>query len=144
VRAFLLYMAGMQHGRILIFENDPVISQYHAGVLEAAGGYKVCEVYNPDSVLEAAREFRPHLMLLDARMPGVVDGEFTAILERDPFLSETAVVIMSSEVVHARDRAVWGANFLLQSFDHAALLQTAEKHCPRFLPGVRFKSFLNR
>lgn len=137
MRAFVLCMDSMQLGRILIFENDPAISQFHADVLQSAGRYKVCEVYNADSVLEAAREFRPHLILVDSRMPGVSDGEFTAALERDPFLSETAVVVVAPGSVHARDRAAWGSKFLIQSFDHAALLQTAEKHCPRFLPGVR-------
>lgn len=80
---------------VLLVDDEPDIRLMSRYMLEA-NGYKVKEVPDGPSCLEAMREEHPDLVLLDIRMPGP-DG-WTVLREilEDPELKDIPVVMASA------------------------------------------------
>jgi len=85
------------HGpRVLVIDDDEVLTQYLELILEAAG-YVVKIAHDGEDGLKLAEEFSPHLILVDFMMP-VIDGlTFCKILSSNPRYSTTYLVILSAK-----------------------------------------------
>ena len=84
--------------RILIIDDDMSLTHVVKLNLEATGEYEVHIINYAPHAIQAAREFRPHLILLDYIMPDLDGGDISAILRDDPQLSRIPVVMVTALV----------------------------------------------
>ena len=72
--------------RVLVIDDDEAVMGSTRSLLLRAG-FDVCSETSAGRGLDAARSFRPDLILLDLRMPEMDGPEAIAILRADPALS---------------------------------------------------------
>ena len=110
-------------GRILLVDDEPsvveVLSEYFGGQ-----GYTVATAPNGEEALSTLKKFRPAVVLLDVRMPGI-DG--VEVLRRIRAIDKTVAVIMvtaNEDVGLARETLNIGAfDYVAKPFDFAYLDQ---------------------
>jgi len=81
--------------------------------------------------LAAAREFQPHLVLLDVDMPGKDGGAVAHEIDADPVLHGTPVVFLTSLVSRADTKGELtvrgGMRYLAKPVDPAVLIATLDR-----------------
>ena len=85
--------AGPKNRRIMVVEDDEDQREIVDIHLRAAG-FQPIPVAAGNMVIEAARQHRPDLILLDANLPGLDGYSVCRLLKLDPDLSRTPVVFM--------------------------------------------------
>lgn len=80
---------------ILVADDDPILVEILKFRLEGAG-HSVSVATNGEEALAAARENRPHLIVLDSMMPVLSGPEVLAELKADPALSTIPVVMLTA------------------------------------------------
>lgn len=88
----------MKKKRILIVDDDPQFGVLAKLTLEETGLFEVSVKTDSNGAIDAAREFRPDLILLDIVMPGLDGGDVQALLKNDPLLCHVPVLIVSAIV----------------------------------------------
>jgi DNA-binding response OmpR family regulator len=78
--------------RVLIIDDEPSLTRLLKLMLERQGQYEVLTANTGKAGLEAAREFCPHVVLLDIVMPDLNGGEVSAALDDTPIVFLTALV----------------------------------------------------
>jgi len=81
--------------RILVVDDEPEIVKAIRTNLELEG-YEVLEAYNGPDALRIARRERPHLMVLDVRMPGMDGWQVLREVRGDPELKEMPVILLTA------------------------------------------------
>ena len=84
--------------RILIVDDKVSDTLLVKLCLEETNDYVVREENNARTALATAEEFRPHLILLDVRMPGVDGGELAALFQANPNLKAVPIVFLTALV----------------------------------------------
>ena len=84
----------MKHPRILIVDDEPLIRQSLAGVLEDEG-YQAKAVESGEACLEELARAGSDLVLLDVWLPGMDGLETLARIQEIPFADRPVVVIVS-------------------------------------------------
>ncbi len=84
--------------RILAIDDEPGFTRMIKRTLEQTGRYEVRTENLARRAIEAAREFRPDLILLDVMMPGVLGSEVAAQLQADPELRAIKFVFLTAVV----------------------------------------------
>jgi len=85
--------------RILLVDDEPAVTHGLRRVLhQALPQAEIHEVHDGFSAGIAAIELRPHVMILDLKMPGMDGFEVCVRLQRQPALRATAVVILSGHL----------------------------------------------
>ena len=84
--------------RILIIDDEVGLTHLLQVNLQRAGAYQVRFVNRGSEALEAAREFRPDLVLLDVVMPDMDGGQVAAELQDDAQLKHTPIVFLTAIV----------------------------------------------
>ncbi len=84
--------------RILVVDDEPDITRIVKLVLEQTGRYEVQTENLGRRAIEAAREFRPDLILLDVMMPGMLGSEIGMRLQDDPELRAIKFVFLTALV----------------------------------------------
>jgi putative two-component system response regulator len=84
--------------RILIVDDKVSDTRLVKLYLEQTNEYTVREENVAERALATANEFRPHLILLDVRMPGLDGGELAACFLADPKLNSVPIVFLTSLV----------------------------------------------
>ncbi len=84
--------------RILVVDDKASDTLLVKQCLEQTNDYVVREVNDAKTALVAAEEFRPHLILLDVRMPGVDGGELAARIQSHPKLQAVPIVFLTALV----------------------------------------------
>ena len=84
--------------RILAVDDEPAFTRMIKLNLERTGRYEVRTENLGRNAIEAAREFRPDLILLDVMMPGVLGSEIAAQLQADPALRAIKFVFLTAVV----------------------------------------------
>jgi len=82
--------------RILVVDDKIIDTQLVKHCLERTNYYVVKEVNDPKKALAAAAEFRPHLILLDVRMPGMDGGALAEAFQADPGFKDVPIVFLTS------------------------------------------------
>jgi CheY-like chemotaxis protein len=122
----------MEKKRILMIDDEPSFTRLIKLNLEQIGPYDVRVENDGKRAFEAAREFRPHLVLLDVIMPGVDGGEVAAQIRADPQLKETPIVfltaVVSRETVSAKGEMIGGNTFLAKPVTVLDVVASIEKH----------------
>src|SRR5947209_2005528 len=115
----------MEHA-VLLVEDDSVLAETTRALLEWEG-YRVRIACNGKEALEAMRERKPCIVLLDLMMPIMSGWEFLDQLRQDPQVGQVPVVVISA----VADKAPEGVVAVLRKpFEMSALLQLVETHCP--------------
>src|SRR5262245_15722948 len=84
-------------GKILLVEDEPSIIELVAMFLEREG-YKVVNVAEGTSVIEAVRKVHPDIVILDIMIPKLNGYEVCKNLKADPKLKDIPILILSALV----------------------------------------------
>jgi DNA-binding response OmpR family regulator len=84
--------------RILIVDDDTNATRMVKWALERTGHYQARELNDSTHVLDAARKFKPDLILLDVCMPGPEGVEVAFQIRADMEFQGTPIVFMTSLV----------------------------------------------
>jgi two-component system, OmpR family, response regulator len=84
--------------RIMVVDDEPSLSRLTRINLENAGGYVVCEVNRPLNAINAAREFKPELILMDVVMPMLDGGELAEKFRAHPEFAQVPIVFLTSTI----------------------------------------------
>lgn len=84
--------------KILHLDDDPDILEIGRMALELNGAFDILQCMSGSEAVEAAKSFRPHVMLLDMMLPGTTGVSVVEDLRRVPGLSQTPVIFMTARV----------------------------------------------
>jgi CheY-like chemotaxis protein len=116
-----------QHRRILVVDDDASIRTFVQSAL-ADTGYDVKLAVNGQQALDEVARDRPHLILLDVRMPGVDGWEVLDAL-RSAAGDQTPVVVMTAEYSGQERALASGAQgYLAKPFELDDLLDCVDLH----------------
>lgn len=90
--------------RILVVDDDPALTRMVKLNLEQTGRYEVRTENMGRRAIEAAREFRPDLILLDVMMPGMLGSEIAAQLQADTELRAIKFVFLTAFVTKGEEQ----------------------------------------
>ena len=129
--------------RILIVDDEPVITRGIHRVLELTGKYEVREENRASHAMAATKAFLPDLILLDIVMPEVEGDELASEFRSVPEFREIPIVFLTASVtqkeVDEHGGYIGGDRFLAKPVDPVKLMQCLqeqlEKHSSRSLPG---------
>ena len=82
--------------RILIVDDEPAITRSLKLNLQAVPGYEVRTENESTWAIDAARDFRPDLILLDVLMPHLDGCDIAAQIHADPKLKNTPIVFLTA------------------------------------------------
>ena len=114
---------------LIVDDNDK--SRKLLRVIFQKSGYATVEAKNGKEGVETARIERPHLILMDVRMP-IMDGiKATRILKDDPSTKDIPVIITTSSAMkgnHEKIASEAGCDYYItKPLDMQGLLDTAKK-----------------
>jgi CheY-like chemotaxis protein len=119
--------------RILIVDNNSQFARNARLLLDQSGKYIACTVIDPRRALEAARSFKPDLVLADLIMPQEDGPEVAAQFEADWALHGVPIVFLTSLITaeEAKDgRRVYGHRILSKPTSSSRLLELVEQNLP--------------
>jgi two-component system cell cycle response regulator DivK len=93
---------------ILIVDDNPVNLKL-ARVLLAAEGYDVRTAIAAEDALDALKEFRPRLILMDIQLPGMDGLELTRRLKADPRMRGVIIVALTAYAMKGDEERVLAA-----------------------------------
>lgn len=101
-------------------------------VLDQTGRYEVRTENLARKAIDAAREFRPDLILLDVMMPGMLGSEIGMRLQQDPELSAIKYIFLTALVTkdeEARSEGrIGGQHFVAKPISADNLRKVVERH----------------
>lgn len=120
----------MNKTRILVVDDDVGLSRLVGLTLEKTRLYEVRVENRSRHALQCAREFQPHLVLLDVDMPGMDGGAVAAQLRSDLSLNDLQIVFFTSLIsANETGRSLisrGGDLFLPKPVDTATLVRSIE------------------
>lgn len=122
----------MEKRRILIVDDEAGVTRMLKLYLEATQAYEVRTENHGSRAVAAAREFRPHLVLLDVVMPDMDGATVAAEIGADAGLKNTPVVFLTALVtgkeVGSAGRNIGGRPFIAKPVDPERIIELIEKH----------------
>ncbi len=117
--------------RILVVDDEPELTWMIKLTLEQTDRYEVRTENLAIKAIEAAREFKPDLILLDVLMPGMLGSEIAEQLEKDPGLRAIKfaflTAIVSKEDVQRTSGQIGGHEFIAKPISAEELCRFVEK-----------------
>lgn len=84
--------------KILVVDDEEKLTRMMKRNLEMSGKFQVRMENDGAKAVNAAREFKPDLVLLDVMMPGMDGGEVAEKMRDDPELARIPVVFLTAIV----------------------------------------------
>ena len=126
-------MAIRRH-RVLVIDDDPRIPEIIRSLLEATSRFEVQTGSRPALALDAARSFRPDLIILDVNMPGKDGGEVAREIAGDRSLASTPILFLTSLISKSetggRTTVRGGMPFLAKPVTRESLLAAVNSLIP--------------
>lgn len=120
----LLAVRGREAFRVLIVDDDQLLAEHYALVLQGAG-LRAEILLDPSQIYEGLNRFRPDVILLDVLMPGCSGPELAQLIRlQDEWLS-VPIIYLSSETDGERQLAALvkgGDDFLTKPITDTALI----------------------
>ena len=117
--------------RILVVDDEPDFTYSIRMGLETLGAYQVREENDATNARRTAREFMPHLILLDIMMPELDGSEVASAIRDDSRLRHIPVVfctaLVSKKEVRHGSCTSGGNIFLPKPFDLDKLIECIEE-----------------
>ena len=117
--------------RILIVDNNSKFARTARLLLDQSGKYVACTVIDPRRALEAARSFKPDLVLVDLIMPQADGPEVAAQFEADWAPHGVPIVFLTSLITaeEAEDgRRIYGHRILPKPTSSSKLIEVVEQN----------------
>lgn len=118
--------------RILVVDDEVDFTRLMKMNLERTGKYQVRIENQSVLALEAAKVFKPHLILLDILMPDVMGNEVAAQLKEDEGTKDIPIIFLTAVVgkdeVTKMGSVIGGRLFLAKPVEMASLLDMIEKN----------------
>ena len=135
----------MEKQRILLVDDEKSFTTLLKLNLEETGAFEVRVENWAEDALAAAREFKPHLVLLDIIMPRLSGGDVAAQIKAEPTLSQTPIVFLTAAVrkhqVDENDGIICDFPCLAKPVSLEAVVAMIHQHAPakpaRSSPGRR-------
>jgi len=102
-----------QTRKILVVDDDPVIRDMMADILEFEG-YTISVARNGSEALQLLRSDENYLVFLDIMMPAMSGKELCAIIEADSHLRERHSIILMSAMDNLEEAASFQVDAILQ------------------------------
>jgi CheY-like chemotaxis protein len=122
----------MRRPRILLVDDEVSITRTLALYLEENGDCDVRVENVGKRAVMSAREFQPHLIILDIVMPDADGGSVAAELGADPVLRDTPIVFLTALVSHRETggavQRIGGHPFLAKPVDPDTVLAYIEQY----------------
>jgi CheY-like chemotaxis protein len=83
--------------RILIVDDDLLISKVVSQILARIGGYETRVENKAETALSVALEFRPDLVVLDYQMPTMTGAEVLSTLRTHPSIGFLPAILLSGD-----------------------------------------------
>jgi two-component system alkaline phosphatase synthesis response regulator PhoP len=80
--------------RILIIDDDPVLSETTGDALEM-NGYQVLRAFDGETGLAVAKKERPDLILLDVTMPDLDGFQVCGLIRIHPDIMKTPIIMLT-------------------------------------------------
>jgi CheY-like chemotaxis protein len=121
----------MNKQKILVVDDEQSITRLLKLNLEKTGFYTVREENLGARAVEAAREFRPDLILLDVMMPDLDGGDVAAALQGEPLLKDIPIIFLTAAVkqeeIKARDGVIGGFPYVAKPLNVKGVMEAIEK-----------------
>jgi CheY-like chemotaxis protein len=121
----------MSKKRILVIDDEPSITRLLKLNLEQTELYEVREENDSTRALDAAREFKPDLVISDVMMPEVGGGEIAAQFREDPGLRRVPVIFLTAAVrkeeLGGPEAVIAGRLYIAKPLDAKSLLAAIER-----------------
>lgn len=122
----------MEKKRVLVVDDEPRFTRMLKLNLEKTGLYEVGAETKGTRVLDSARAFHPHLILLDVVMPDVDGGDIAQQIRTDDLLKGVPIIFLTAVVSRKETRTIGTAHggfvFLSKTISLNALIECIEKH----------------
>jgi len=102
-----------QTRKILVVDDDPVIRDMMADILEFEG-YTISVARNGSEALQILRNGEAYLVFLDIMMPVMSGRELCTLIETDPHLRERHRIILMSAMDNLEEAATLEVDAILQ------------------------------
>lgn len=115
--------------RVLIADDEPNIAISLEFLMEQRG-YEIRTVANGDDALRVAREFRPHLLLLDIMLPLKNGFEVCQVIRESPELNPVKIIILTAkgrETEVAKGLALGADAYVTKPFATRELLEAVKR-----------------
>jgi len=124
--------------RILIVDDEISFARMVKLNLEKTGAFEVRTENKAGYALAAAREFKPHLIILDVIMPNMDGGDVSNQIKRDRNLRDTPIIFLTA-TVSKREAGEDGLNsggalFLAKPVSFETLVARINEHLPKTEP----------
>lgn len=117
--------------KILIVDDEVSVTKLLKYALERSGLYEVSTLNEGRDVIETVRNYKPSLVLLDIKLPGMTGGEISQALKEDAELTNTSIVFLTGNVSDAEAAAgltIAGHPALGKPINMERLIETIEKY----------------
>lgn len=115
--------------RVLIAEDEPNIVVSLEFLMQKSG-YEIRTVTNGEEALRAAREFRPHLLLLDIMLPLKNGFEVCQLVRESPDLNAVKIIMLTAkgrETEVTKGLALGADAYITKPFATRELLETVRR-----------------
>ncbi len=115
--------------RVLIADDEPNIV-LALEMLMRREGYEIRTVHDGEKAVEAARDFRPDLILLDVMMPKMDGYEVCERLRADPALKGVSIVMLTAkgrEVEREKGMALGADLYITKPFSTRDVVQKVKE-----------------
>jgi len=115
--------------RVLIADDEPNIVISLEFLMEQSG-YEIRTVANGEDALRVAREFRPHLLLLDIMLPLKNGFEVCQVIRESPELNPVKIIMLTAkgrETEVAKGLALGADAYITKPFATRELLEAVKR-----------------
>jgi CheY-like chemotaxis protein len=102
-----------QTRKILVVDDDPVIRDMMADILEFEG-HTISIARNGSEALQLLRSDEDYLVFLDIMMPAMSGKELCAVIEADPHLRKRHIIILMSAMDNLEEAVSLQVDAILQ------------------------------
>jgi len=103
--------------KILLVEDDPLLARMYSKIF-TMHGFEYVEAVDGQSGIDAAKKYKPDIILLDIMMPQMNGIEALEVLKKDPTFKKTPIVMMTNVEDEATEKLAMelgAAGYLVKS-----------------------------
>lgn len=119
---------------VLIVDDDPLVAEHHATILEGAC-FKTLVVTDPTAVTLALEDFYPEIILMDLYMPDISGPELAKVIHQQEMYVSVPIIFLSMEDDRDRQLAtirVAGDDFLTKPIQPEHLVSVVSSRAQRY------------